>query len=83
MPIYEYQCTDCQHHFECMQKISAAPITECPQCKKQTAQKQISAAGFQLKGTGWYVTDFKKGGKNNPSESGDTKSASKSSGNGE
>lgn len=64
MPIYEYMCTDCQHHFECIQKIHEAPITQCPVCKKETAQKQMSAAGFQLKGTGWYVTDFKKGGQN-------------------
>ena len=59
MPIYEYLCTSCHHHFEVMQKISEDPIKECPECHKQTATKQISAAGFQLKGTGWYATDFK------------------------
>lgn len=59
MPIYEYQCTSCSHQFDVMQKINDAPITLCPSCSKETVTKLISAAGFQLKGTGWYVTDFK------------------------
>jgi putative FmdB family regulatory protein len=59
MPIYEYQCTHCHHHFDLMQKISDEPVTRCPQCDKNTLIKLISAAGFQLKGTGWYATDFK------------------------
>ena len=59
MPIYEYQCTSCHHHFDLMQKISDEPIKECPKCTKLTVIKLISAAGFQLKGTGWYATDFK------------------------
>lgn len=59
MPIYEYQCTNCHHHFDLMQKISDEPVTLCPQCNKNTVIKLISAAGFQLKGTGWYATDFK------------------------
>jgi putative FmdB family regulatory protein len=59
MPIYEYECASCHHHFDLIQKISDEPVSQCPQCLKDTAIKQISAAGFQLKGTGWYVTDFK------------------------
>ncbi|WP_454780801.1 FmdB family zinc ribbon protein [Legionella sp. WA2022007384] len=59
MPIYEYQCTNCNHHFDLMQKISDEPVKQCPVCYKDTVIKLISAAGFQLKGTGWYATDFK------------------------
>ncbi|MCW8400307.1 zinc ribbon domain-containing protein [Legionella sp. PATHC038] len=59
MPIYEYQCTSCNHHFDLMQKISDEPVKQCPVCYKDTVVKLISAAGFQLKGTGWYATDFK------------------------
>ncbi|MDR3501791.1 MAG: zinc ribbon domain-containing protein [Legionella sp.] len=59
MPIYEYQCTNCHHHFDLMQKISDEPVKQCPECGKDTVIKLISAAGFQLKGTGWYATDFK------------------------
>ncbi|MGL5742345.1 MAG: FmdB family zinc ribbon protein [Legionella sp.] len=59
MPIYEYQCTSCQHHFDLMQKISDEPVKQCPVCYKNTVIKLISAAGFQLKGNGWYATDFK------------------------
>lgn len=63
MPIYEYQCGACGHQLEAFQKISEAALTECPECHKSTLQKLISAAGFQLKGTGWYATDFKNKGK--------------------
>jgi putative FmdB family regulatory protein len=63
MPIYEYECTACRHQLEAFQKISEAPLTECPECHKESLQKLISAAGFQLKGTGWYATDFKNKGK--------------------
>ncbi|QMT60352.1 MULTISPECIES: FmdB family zinc ribbon protein [unclassified Legionella] len=59
MPIYEYQCSSCNHHFDLMQKISDEPVKQCPVCYKDTVIKLISAAGFQLKGTGWYATDFK------------------------
>ncbi len=59
MPIYEYECASCHHHFDLMQKISDDPIKQCPVCGKETVTKLISAAGFQLKGTGWYATDFK------------------------
>lgn len=62
MPIYEYQCTGCHHRFDLMQKFSDEPATQCPKCFENTVIKLISAAGFQLKGTGWYATDFKDKG---------------------
>ena len=61
MPIYEYKCTDCGHKKEVLQKLSDPPLRECPACGKATLSKLISAAGFQLKGSGWYATDFKGG----------------------
>ena len=63
MPIYEYECTSCHHHFDLMQKISDPPAKQCPKCLENTAVKLISAAGFQLKGSGWYATDFKNNSK--------------------
>ena len=63
MPIYEYRCSACGHEFEILQKISDQPLTECPACGKSTLAKLVSAAGFQLKGSGWYVTDFRDGNK--------------------
>ncbi len=65
MPIYEYQCEACRHQLEAIQKMSDAPLTDCPECGKPALSKQISAAGFRLKGGGWYETDFKSGGKKN------------------
>lgn len=65
MPIYEYQCTACGHQLEALQKISDAPLTECPECHASTLKKKVSAAAFRLKGGGWYETDFKTGGKKN------------------
>lgn len=62
MPIYEYRCTACGAHKEHIQKMSDAPLTTCPACGAGGYVKQISAAGFQLKGSGWYATDFKNGG---------------------
>ena len=62
MPIYEYKCTSCGHKKEVLQKMSDAPLTQCPACGKATLSKLISAAGFQLKGSGWYATDFKSSG---------------------
>ncbi len=59
MPIYEYQCPACGEFCEFLQKVSDDPITECPHCHEHQLKKQISATSFQLKGTGWYVTDFK------------------------
>lgn len=65
MPIYEYTCSECGHELEALQKMSDAPLTACPECAKETLVKQISAAGFHLKGTGWYETDFKNKKKDN------------------
>jgi putative FmdB family regulatory protein len=59
MPIYEYRCSSCGAQDDVMQKMSDAPLTQCPACGKETYAKQLSAAGFQLKGNGYYVTDFK------------------------
>ncbi|MEQ8954690.1 MAG: zinc ribbon domain-containing protein [Gammaproteobacteria bacterium] len=63
MPIYEYQCGECQKRHEALQKISDAPLVECPGCGQPALKKLISAAGFRLKGGGWYETDFKTGNK--------------------
>ncbi len=65
MPIYEYQCAQCQHEFEALQKMSDAPLTDCPKCQQPSLTKKISAAGFRLAGSGWYETDFKSGKKKN------------------
>ncbi|MGD8842279.1 MAG: zinc ribbon domain-containing protein [Gammaproteobacteria bacterium] len=65
MPIYEYRCAECGHEFEQLQKISDAALVECPACGKPALQKLVSAAGFRLKGGGWYETDFKKDKKKN------------------
>ena len=62
MPIYEYRCTECGYKNEYLQRMSDAPLTDCPECGKSTFSKLISAAGFQLKGGGWYATDFKNSG---------------------
>jgi putative FmdB family regulatory protein len=62
MPIYEYRCESCGHQQEFLQKVSDAPITVCTGCGKPTFSKMVTAAGFQLKGSGWYATDFKNGG---------------------
>lgn len=59
MPIYEYQCRSCNHQFDALQKISDEPLTLCPACQTDNLVKLVSAAGFQLKGTGWYATDFR------------------------
>ena len=65
MPIYEYLCQSCNHELEAIQKLSEAPLVECPACAQPTLKKKISAAGFRLKGGGWYETDFKSGNKKN------------------
>ncbi len=61
MPIYAYKCESCGFAKDVLQKISDAPLQDCPTCAKPTFKKQVTAAGFQLKGSGWYVTDFKGG----------------------
>ncbi len=65
MPIYEYQCQSCGHIYEAIQKISDPALTDCPACNKPDLAKKITAAGFRLKGGGWYETDFKSGTKKN------------------
>ena len=62
MPTYEYRCDACGHEFEEVHKISDPPVERCPKCKKKKARRQISQGNFILKGGGWYVTDYKKGG---------------------
>lgn len=62
MPIYAYRCESCGHAKDVLQKISDAPLTVCPACGADAFRKQVTAAGFQLKGSGWYATDFKGGG---------------------
>jgi putative FmdB family regulatory protein len=62
MPIYAYKCGSCGHAKDVLQKISDAPLTDCPACGASSFSKQITAAGFQLKGSGWYVTDFRSNG---------------------
>lgn len=62
MPIYAYKCTACGHAQDVLQKISDKPLTVCPECHQETYAKQVTAAGFQLKGSGWYVTDFRNNG---------------------
>jgi putative FmdB family regulatory protein len=61
MPIYEYRCDSCGFQKEFLQKISDPPHSACPECGKESFKKMLSAAGFQLKGSGWYATDFKGG----------------------
>jgi putative FmdB family regulatory protein len=78
MPIYEYRCSSCGHEKEVLQKLSDLPIAECPACGKPTLRKLVSAAGFHLKGSGWYATDFKGGAKpKEGSQEAHDKSASK------
>jgi len=62
MPIYAYGCSSCGLQKDVLQKMSDAPLTICPECGKETFAKQLTAAGFQLKGSGYYATDFKNGG---------------------
>jgi putative FmdB family regulatory protein len=66
MPIYAYKCTSCGHAKDVLQKVSDAPLKTCPACGADTLAKQITAAGFQLKGSGWYATDFRGGGASSP-----------------
>ncbi len=77
MPIYEYVCSKCGHEWDAIQKFSEKPITTCPKCSKKAAKRKISASAFHLKGSGWYVTDYKKGGASK--ESGDSASESSAS----
>ncbi|MGH8686490.1 MAG: FmdB family zinc ribbon protein [Burkholderiales bacterium] len=81
MPIYEYRCAKCGFQDEYLQKISEPPHTVCPKCGKRSFKKLLSAAGFQLKGSGWYATDFRGGGK--PEAKAEGKGEPKSEGKGE
>lgn len=65
MPIYEYQCQSCAHQLESLQKLSDAPLVDCPACQAPELKKMLSAPGFRLGGGGWYETDFKTGAKKN------------------
>ena len=80
MPIYEYKCSECEHTLEKLQKMSDDPIVDCPECGKPALKKMISAAGFRLKGGGWYETDFKSGSKKNVAESSSPASSPSKSG---
>jgi len=75
MPIYEYECGACGHRLEALQKISDPLLEDCPECEKPKLRKLISAAAFQLKGTGWYVTDFRDGDKKKKDKKGDGEGA--------
>jgi len=74
MPIYAYKCGSCGHAKDVLQKISDAPLTQFPQCGAQAFSKQVTAAGFQLKGSGWYVTDFRGSGSATTSSGGSASS---------
>lgn len=63
MPIYEYQCSKCDHELEALQKMSDPVLTDCPECSLPSLTKQVTSAEFKLKGSGWYETDFKNSGK--------------------
>lgn len=79
MPIYEYQCESCGYQLEKLQKMSEAPLRDCPTCEKPALVKKISAAGFRLKGGGWYETDFKSANRKNlAGDKNDSKPAEKS-----
>jgi putative FmdB family regulatory protein len=82
VPIYEYRCSECGHQQEHLKKVSDPLLTTCPHCGQETYRKQLTAAGFQLKGSGWYATDFKGSGqkpaaKSDPAGTSDAKSDSK------
>ena len=77
MPIYEYRCGACGHQEEHLQKVSDKPLGKCPACGKKTYKKQLTAAGFQLKGSGWYATDFKSTSKKPVEKKADLKSETK------
>jgi len=76
MPIYAYRCSACGHQEDHLQRLADAPLTKCPACGKKKYEKQLSAAGFQLKGSGWYATDF-KGGKKPDEAKAESKAESK------
>lgn len=80
MPIYAYKCGSCGHAKDVLQKMSDQPLTVCPACGAESFSKQLTAAGFQLKGSGWYVTDFREGGSNTAKSGGNAPAPAPSSG---
>lgn len=81
MPIYAYRCESCGFGKDVLQKMSDPQLTQCPECGKDTFRKQVTAAGFQLKGSGWYVTDFRSGNSGAPAKA-DANGASNGAANG-
>ncbi|MGB7183594.1 MAG: zinc ribbon domain-containing protein, partial [Burkholderiaceae bacterium] len=79
MPIYGYRCSSCGHQKDVLQKISDPVLTTCPSCGQEDFSKQVSAPNFQLKGTGWYVTDFRDGNKGKKADGNEKESAQASS----
>ena len=77
MPIYAYKCESCGHAKDFLQKMSDPPLTDCPACGKPALVKQVTAAGFQLKGSGWYVTDFRGGNSGGAKDGGEAKADAK------
>ncbi|MDQ3057902.1 MAG: zinc ribbon domain-containing protein [Pseudomonadota bacterium] len=82
MPIYAYKCESCGYAKDALQKMSDAPLTDCPHCGASTFKKQLTAAGFQLKGSGWYVTDFRGGNNGAPANGAPASSKAADSGSG-
>ncbi len=80
MPIYAYKCSACNHAQDVLQKMSDPVLTVCPECKQNTYEKQVTAAGFQLKGSGWYVTDFRNNGSGKSGGSAASESSTSASG---
>jgi putative FmdB family regulatory protein len=80
MPIYEYGCTNCEHTFDTLQKISDPPLTDCPECGQAALRRLVSAPRFRLKGDGWYETDFKKDKQRNLHGDKEAKSEAKADG---
>jgi len=78
MPIYGYECTECEHTFDALQKMSDPKLVDCPDCGESSLRKQLSAPKFRLKGKGWYETDFKTGDKRNLAGDSEKKTAIKS-----
>lgn len=75
MPIYAYRCENCGFQKDALQKVSDPPLVDCPSCGQPKLAKQVTAAGFALKGSGWYVTDFRDSGKKSSSDSKSTEAA--------
>ena len=80
MPIYAYKCSACGHEQDVLQKMSDPVLTVCPECEQNTYSKQVTAAGFQLKGSGWYVTDFRNNGSSGKPGGGASEGGASSSG---